>query len=78
MPGFHHLCVLYAGFRRRMADHVTRDQQVGRIPATLAPSDTALALVALAEGLAAYVLTGVTSATTAREQVLTAVAGLHR
>ncbi|MGW4403383.1 hypothetical protein ACWEJ6_05105 [Nonomuraea sp. NPDC004702] len=58
-----------------MADHVTRDQQAGCIPAILDPSRYG---AGPAEGLAACVLTGVTSATAAREQVLAAVAGLDR
>ncbi|MFI6928630.1 TetR/AcrR family transcriptional regulator [Nonomuraea spiralis] len=72
------LRVLYADFHRQMADLIARDQQSGRIPATLDPHAAALALVALAEGLAAYVLTGVTPATTARRQVLAAIADLYR
>ncbi|MDX3103683.1 TetR family transcriptional regulator C-terminal domain-containing protein [Nonomuraea angiospora] len=71
------LRVLYADFHRQMADLITRDQQAGRIPAALDARDTALALVALAEGLAAYVLTGVTLAATARRQVLAAIADLY-
>ncbi|MEU1724485.1 hypothetical protein [Nonomuraea sp. NPDC005692] len=57
-----------------MADFVTRDQQTGRIPTSLDPFDTALALVALAEGLSAYVVTGVT----ARNQVPAVAAGVYR
>ncbi|MFD2353839.1 TetR family transcriptional regulator C-terminal domain-containing protein [Nonomuraea ferruginea] len=72
------LRVLYADFHRQMADFIACDQQAGHIPAALDPHVTALALVALAEGLAAYVLTGVTSASTARQQVLAAVADLYR
>ncbi|SEU44085.1 TetR/AcrR family transcriptional regulator [Nonomuraea wenchangensis] len=72
------LRVLYADFHRQMADLIARDQQAGHIPAALDPHATALALVALAEGLAAYVLTGVTTASTARRQVLAAVADLYR
>ncbi|MGW0481786.1 TetR/AcrR family transcriptional regulator [Nonomuraea sp. NPDC003214] len=71
------LRVLYADFHRRLADLITRDQQAGRVPAALDPHTTALTLVALAEGLAAYVLTGVTPAPTARAQLLTAVADLY-
>ncbi|MEU6721549.1 TetR family transcriptional regulator C-terminal domain-containing protein [Nonomuraea sp. NPDC046802] len=69
---------LYADFHRQMADLIARDQRAKRIPAALDAHNTALALVALAEGLAAYVLTGVASATTARERVLVAVADLYR
>ncbi|MEV0149427.1 MULTISPECIES: TetR family transcriptional regulator C-terminal domain-containing protein [unclassified Nonomuraea] len=71
------LRVLYADFHHRMADLIARDQQAGRIPATLDPHAATLALVALAEGLAAYVLTGVTPAHTARQQVLAAIADLY-
>ncbi|MEO3891532.1 TetR/AcrR family transcriptional regulator [Nonomuraea sp. B5E05] len=72
------LRVLYADLHCQMADLIARDQQAGRIPTTLDAHAAALSLVALAEGLAAYVLTGVTPATTAREQVLAAVAVLYR
>ncbi|PZG56630.1 TetR family transcriptional regulator [Spongiactinospora gelatinilytica] len=72
------LRVLYADFHHQIADLIARDQKAGRIPAAVDPQGTALTLVALAEGLAAYVLTGVTPATTAREQVLAAIAALYR
>lgn len=71
------LRVLYADFHRQMADLIARDQQAGRIPAALDPHEAALTLVALAEGLAAYVLTGVTPAATARTRVLAAIADLY-
>ncbi|MEV4400319.1 TetR family transcriptional regulator C-terminal domain-containing protein [Nonomuraea sp. NPDC049607] len=71
------LRVLYAGFHRHMADLIRKDQQVGRIPSDADPEGTALALVALAEGLAAYVLTGVIPAIHAREQVLEAITALN-
>lgn len=73
-----HLRVLYADFHRQMADLIHKDQQTGRIPSDADPERTALALVALTEGLAAYVLTGVTPAVHAREQVLEAIAALYR
>jgi AcrR family transcriptional regulator len=72
------LRVLYADFHRQMSDLIRKDQQAGRILSDADPERTALALVALAEGLAAYVLTGVTPAVHAREQVLEAIAALYR
>ncbi|GAB2922207.1 TetR/AcrR family transcriptional regulator [Nonomuraea fastidiosa] len=69
--------VLYAGFHRQMADLIRRDQQAGRIDPGLDPHGTALSLVALAEGLAAYVLTGVTPGPVARDRVLAAIAELY-
>ncbi|MFI7639739.1 TetR/AcrR family transcriptional regulator [Nonomuraea sp. NPDC049400] len=72
------LRVLYADFHRQMADLISKDQQASRIPATRHPYEMALALVALAEGLAAYVLAGVTSAAVARDRALEAVADLYR
>ena len=48
--------LLYADFHRQMADLIARDQQAGHIPAALDPHAAALALVALAEGLAAYAI----------------------
>ncbi|MFI6629277.1 TetR/AcrR family transcriptional regulator [Nonomuraea fuscirosea] len=72
------LRVLYATFHRDMAGLVERDQRAGRIPAAIDPHGAALSLVALAEGLAAYVLTGVTPGGVARERVLAAVAGLYQ
>ncbi|MFI7642352.1 TetR/AcrR family transcriptional regulator [Nonomuraea sp. NPDC049400] len=72
------LRILYADFHRQMADLIARDQRAGRISATVDPVETALTLVALAEGLAAYVLTGVTPAGIARERVLAAIADLYR
>jgi AcrR family transcriptional regulator len=67
----------YDRFHQQMADLVQRDQDRGVIAAAVNAQDVATALVALAEGLAYYVLTGVTSATTARERVLAALADLY-
>ncbi|MEV0163822.1 TetR/AcrR family transcriptional regulator [Nonomuraea fuscirosea] len=72
------LRVLYTDFHQQMAELIARDQHAGRIPSDVNPEGTALALVALTEGLAAYVLTGVTLAVHAREQVLEAIAALYR
>ncbi|MGP4099947.1 TetR family transcriptional regulator C-terminal domain-containing protein [Nonomuraea sp. KM90] len=71
------LRILYAGFHRQMADLLRRDQQAGRVRADVDASGTALALVALAEGLAAYVLTGVAPAGVARDRLLAEIAALY-
>ncbi|KAB8196786.1 TetR family transcriptional regulator [Nonomuraea phyllanthi] len=70
--------VLYDDFHRQMADLIRRDQEAGRVPGGADPHGSALALVALAEGLAAYVLIGVTPGAVARERLLAAVADLYR
>ncbi|MEV4177940.1 TetR/AcrR family transcriptional regulator [Nonomuraea sp. NPDC049709] len=71
------LRILYAGFHRQMADLLRRDQQAGRVRADVDTPGTALALVALAEGLAAYVLTGVAPAGVARDRLLAEIAALY-
>ncbi|GAA2681232.1 TetR/AcrR family transcriptional regulator [Nonomuraea recticatena] len=71
------LRALYDDFHRQMADFIRMDQQAGRVPGELDPDATALGLVALAEGLAAYVLIGVTLGSVARQRLLEAVAGLY-
>ncbi|WP_043635187.1 TetR/AcrR family transcriptional regulator [Nonomuraea candida] len=71
------LRALYADFHRRMADLVRADQQAGRIRRDVRPEGAALALVALAEGLAAYVLTGVAAPEVARERLLDEIAALY-
>lgn len=67
----------YTRFHRRIADLVRRDRDAGPIPASTGPEDAAVDLVALAEGLAYYVLIGVTAPETARTRVRTAIAGLY-
>jgi AcrR family transcriptional regulator len=67
----------YAGFHRQIADLLRRDQGSGLLPAGLDPDETAPALVALAEGLAYYVLIGVTVPSAARARVVDAVAALY-
>jgi AcrR family transcriptional regulator len=71
------LRVLYADFHHQMADLIRKDQQTGRIPTHVDASGTALALVALAEGLAAYVLTGVAPAAVARDRLLDEIAAIY-
>ncbi|MEO3794558.1 TetR/AcrR family transcriptional regulator [Nonomuraea sp. B10E15] len=72
------LRVLYDGFHRQMADLIRADQRAGRIAAAVDAGRSAPALVALAEGLAAYVLIDVVPAGAARERVLAAVDDLYR
>ncbi|MGI5158695.1 TetR family transcriptional regulator C-terminal domain-containing protein [Microbispora sp. CA-102843] len=69
--------LLYDDFHRQMADLVRRDQQAGHIPAALDAREVAAGLVALAEGLAFYVLIDVTPAATARERLSAAIADLY-
>ncbi|MBO2459938.1 TetR/AcrR family transcriptional regulator [Actinomadura violacea] len=67
----------YARFHGQIADLLRRDQRDGALPADLDPAETAPALVALAEGLAYYVLIGVTSPPAARARVTDAIAALY-
>ncbi|GAA2895983.1 hypothetical protein GCM10020220_102500 [Nonomuraea rubra] len=60
-----------------MAQLIGKDQEAGRIRGGVRPDGTALTLVALAEGLAAYVLTGVVTAQVARDRLLDEIAGLY-
>ncbi|TDE58631.1 TetR family transcriptional regulator [Nonomuraea mesophila] len=69
--------VLYAEFHRRLADLIRKDQRAGRVSAEVDASGTALSLVALAEGLAAYVLTGVAPSAVARDRLLDEIAALY-
>ncbi|WP_235854143.1 TetR/AcrR family transcriptional regulator [Nonomuraea aridisoli] len=71
------LRVLYARFHRQMADLISKEQESGRVRADLDAAGVALVLVALAEGLAAYVLTGVTPAGVARDRLLAEIAALY-
>lgn len=67
----------YARFHGRVADLLRRGQDGGTVPRTLDPAERAVALVALAEGLAYYVLVDVHPAGAARERVLAEIAALH-
>ncbi|HEU5027629.1 MAG TPA: TetR/AcrR family transcriptional regulator [Spirillospora sp.] len=67
----------YARFHGQVADLLRRDQRDGALRADVDPGETAPALVALAEGLAYYVLIGVTSSSAARARVTDAIAGLY-
>jgi AcrR family transcriptional regulator len=66
----------YAGLHGRVADLLRRDQAAGRA-APRDPHEAAMALVGLAEGLAYYVLIGLTPAQAAREQVLAAIDSVY-
>lgn len=67
----------YARFHEQMASLLRRDQAAGRVGATRDPEQDAVALVALAEGLAYYVLIGATPAGIARDQVLAAIEEIY-
>lgn len=67
----------YTRFHRQVADLVRKDRDAGAIRIAADPEHLAVDLVALAEGLAYYVLIGLTSAETARDRVLAAVAELY-
>ncbi|TDB84804.1 TetR family transcriptional regulator [Actinomadura sp. KC216] len=67
----------YTRFHRQVAGLVREDQDAGAIRVAAASEHVAVDLVALAEGLAYYVLIGLTSAETARDRVLAAVAELY-
>lgn len=64
--------------RHDLADLIRRDQGANRITSDTDAEQAATRLAALAEGLAYYVLVGVTTAATAREQLLAALADLYR
>lgn len=67
----------YARLHQTLSLLIRSDQDAGRIPATADPEGTAAGLVALAEGLAYYVLIDVSSAVTARDLVLSALAEVY-
>lgn len=68
----------YTRFHRQVTDLLRSDQDAGLIAAGADPAHTAVDLVALAEGLAYYVLIGLTEPGTARDRVRTAIAALYR
>ncbi|WP_306370073.1 TetR/AcrR family transcriptional regulator [Nocardiopsis sp. CC223A] len=67
----------YERFHGRLADLLHRDRETGALPAAVDPGREAVALAALAEGLAYYVLIGRESADAARDRVLSAIADLY-
>ena len=67
----------YAGFHRQLATLLRRDQAAGIITTSLDPDRAAVELVALAEGLAYYVLLEIHPADSARDKVLASVASLY-
>ncbi|GAA2211728.1 hypothetical protein GCM10009850_071880 [Nonomuraea monospora] len=71
------LRTLYADLHGQLGDLLRVGQRAGHVSGDLDAQRAAVALVALAEGLAANVLIGVTSADDARDSVLGAVADLY-
>lgn len=67
----------YAEFHRELAVLVRRAQDAGAAPAGLDPRAAAVRLAALAEGLAYYVLIGITEPEDARQRILAAIADVH-
>nr|WP_205718446.1 TetR/AcrR family transcriptional regulator [Actinomadura sp. WMMA1423] len=67
----------YTRFHRQVADLVAKDQDAGLIGAATDPGSAAVDLVAHAEGLAYYVLIGLTGSETARDRIITAIAELY-
>ncbi|GAA4512995.1 TetR/AcrR family transcriptional regulator [Actinoallomurus oryzae] len=68
----------YARLHTRLAELLRQDQATGRLRPGVEPDQEAVTLVALAEGLAYYVLIGVYPAGAARERLHTAISGLYR
>ncbi|MFD6951301.1 TetR family transcriptional regulator [Nocardiopsis sp. TSRI0078] len=67
----------YERFHGQVTDLLARGQDAGEVPRELDCRERAVSLVALAEGLAYYVLVGIHSASEARERVLTEIAGTY-
>lgn len=67
----------YERFHDRLADLLRRDHDGGRLFAGVAPRQEAVALAALTEGLAYYVLIGLRAPEAAQNQVLAAIADLY-
>ncbi|WP_329249045.1 TetR/AcrR family transcriptional regulator [Actinoallomurus sp. NBC_01490] len=68
----------YARLHTRLAELLRQDQAAGRLRPGVEPDQEAVTLVALAEGLAYYVLIGVYPADAARDRLHTAISGLYR
>ncbi|NDU74131.1 hypothetical protein GWI34_16020 [Actinomadura sp. DSM 109109] len=69
--------VEYERFHEQIAGLLRRDRDAGLLPARVEPGGAAVDLVALAEGLAYYVLIGLTAPETARDRIVSAVAALY-
>ncbi|WP_018215210.1 TetR/AcrR family transcriptional regulator [Salinispora vitiensis] len=67
----------YATLHGQLADLLRCDQAAGHLRAGTDPAEVAVTLVALAEGLAYYVLIGVRPAAAARDQVLAAISAVY-
>jgi AcrR family transcriptional regulator len=68
----------YSRLHDQLAGLLRKDRDTGLIFSTIDPEHAAVDLVALAEGLAYYVLIGITEPETARTRVLAAIAALYR
>lgn len=71
------LRVDYAKLHGQLADLLRCDRAAGHLRAGTDPAKVAVALVALAEGLAYYVLIGVCPAEAARDQVLAGISEVY-
>lgn len=71
------LRVDYANLHGQLANLLRGDQAAGHLRARTDPEEGAVTLVALAEGLAYYVLIGVCPAEAARDQVLAAISEVY-
>jgi AcrR family transcriptional regulator len=67
----------YTRFHGQVADLVARDRDAGLVSIAVDPGQAAIDLVAHAEGLAYYVLIGLTDPEAARDRVIAAIAGLY-
>ncbi|MES9537334.1 TetR family transcriptional regulator C-terminal domain-containing protein [Actinomadura sp. NPDC000600] len=67
----------YARFHDQVAELLRKDREAGLLRVAVDPREAAVDLVALAEGLAYYVLIGVTAPEAARDRVLNAIAALY-
>ncbi|WP_017573945.1 TetR/AcrR family transcriptional regulator [Nocardiopsis halotolerans] len=67
----------YERFHGQIADLLRQGQDRGTVPRALDPVERAVSLVALAEGLAYYVLVGIHPGPAARERLLTEIAATY-
>lgn len=67
----------YEHFHGQVAELLRRDREAGLLPGRVEPGGAGVDLVALAEGLAYYVLIGVTPPDTARGRIVSAIAALY-
>lgn len=67
----------YERFHGQIAGLLRRDRDAGLLPGRVEPGAAGVDLVALAEGLAYYVLIGISAPETARGRVVSAIAALY-